>query len=69
MATLLGLSKREMEVLQLVAAGHTNAEIASILFASKRTVETHRQNIMEKTQTRNTASLIKMAVRHGLLPE
>lgn len=68
-ALLLGLSKREMEVLQLVAAGHTNAEIASMLFASKRTVETHRQNIMEKTQTRNTASLIKMAVRQGLLPE
>ncbi|MDO7877631.1 response regulator transcription factor [Hymenobacter sp. ASUV-10] len=68
-AALLGLSKREMEVLQLVAAGHTNAEIASMLFASKRTVETHRQNIMEKTRTRNTASLIKMAVRQGLLPE
>jgi DNA-binding NarL/FixJ family response regulator len=68
-AALLGLSKREMEVLQLVAAGHTNAEIASILFASKRTVETHRQHIMEKTQTRNTAALIKMAVRQGLLPE
>jgi DNA-binding NarL/FixJ family response regulator len=58
-----------MEVLQLVAEGYTNSDIASKLFASKRTVETHRQRIMEKTQTRNTASLIKMAVRHGLLPE
>jgi DNA-binding NarL/FixJ family response regulator len=65
----LGLSKREMEVLSLVAEGLTNAEIAVRLFTSKRTIETHRQNIMEKTQTRNTAALIKLAARQGLLPE
>jgi DNA-binding NarL/FixJ family response regulator len=65
----LGLSKREMEVLGLVAEGFTNAEIAIKLFTSKRTVETHRQNIMDKTQTRNTASLIKLAARQGLLPD
>jgi len=65
----LGLSKREMEVLGLVAEGLTNAEIAVKLFTSKRTVETHRQNIMDKTQTRNTAALIKLAARQGLLPE
>ena len=65
----LGLSKREMEVLALVAEGLTNAEIAERLFTSKRTVETHRQNIMDKTQTRNTAALIKLAARQGLLPE
>ena len=65
----LGLSKREMEVLALVADGLTNAEIADKLFTSKRTVETHRQNIMDKTQTRNTAALIKLAARQGLLPE
>lgn len=65
----LGLSKREMEVLGLVAEGLTNAEIALKLFTSKRTVETHRQNIMDKTQTRNTAALIKLAARQGLLPE
>lgn len=65
----LGLSKREMEVLALVADGLTNAEIAERLFTSKRTVETHRQNIMDKTQTRNTAALIKLAARQGLLPE
>ena len=53
----------------MVADGLTNAEIADKLFLSKRTVETHRQNIMEKTQARNTACLIKLAVRQGLLPE
>lgn len=65
----LGLSKREMEVLGLVAEGLTNAEIALKLFTSKRTIETHRQNIMEKTQSRNTAALIKLAARQGLLPD
>jgi DNA-binding NarL/FixJ family response regulator len=65
----LGLSKREMEVLSLVAEGLTNAEIAAKLFTSKRTVETHRQNIMDKTQTRNTAALIRLAALQGLLPE
>ena len=66
---VLGLSKRELEVLNLVAEGLTNAEIAGRLFTSKRTIETHRQNIIAKTQTKNTAALIKLAARQGLLPE
>lgn len=61
------LSKRELEVLHLIAEGLTNAEIADRLFTSKRTIETHRQNIIEKTQTKNTAALIKFAASNGLL--
>ncbi|MBC6991089.1 response regulator [Hymenobacter sp. BT491] len=61
------LSKRELEVLKLIAEGLTNAEIADKLFTSKRTVETHRQNIIEKTQAKNTAALIKFAMSNGLL--
>lgn len=61
------LSKRESEVLQLIAEGLTTNEIAEKLFTSKRTIETHRQNIIEKTQVKNTASLIKYAITQGLL--
>jgi DNA-binding NarL/FixJ family response regulator len=62
-----GLSKRELEVLKLIAEGLTNAEIADKLFTSKRTIETHRQNIIEKTQAKNTASLVRYAVSQGLI--
>ncbi|GAA4376904.1 response regulator transcription factor [Hymenobacter koreensis] len=61
------LSVRETEVLRLIAEGLTNAEIADKLFTSKRTIETHRQNIIEKTQAKNTAALIKYAMETGLL--
>ena len=61
------LSRRETEVLQLLSEGLTTNEIAEKLFTSKRTIETHRQNILEKTQTKNTAALIRMAVTQGLL--
>ncbi|SMB95231.1 two component transcriptional regulator, LuxR family [Hymenobacter roseosalivarius DSM 11622] len=64
-----GLSKRELEVLTLIAEGLTNAEIADKLFTSKRTIETHRQNIIEKTQAKNTAALIKFAVSQGMLAD
>lgn len=67
METATVLSQREREVLQLVADGLTNGEIAEKLFTSKRTVETHRQNILEKTAAKNTAALVRYAAGHGWL--
>ncbi|MGI4728125.1 MAG: response regulator [Janthinobacterium lividum] len=61
------LSKRELEVLALIAEGFTNHEIADKLFTSKRTVEGHRQNLIDKTSTRNTAALIRYAIVNGLI--
>ena len=61
------LTHREREILQLVASGLTNQEIANQLFTSKRTVESHRQNLLEKTGARNTPALVKYAMEHGLL--
>ncbi|MBH8558066.1 response regulator [Hymenobacter negativus] len=61
------LTARELEVLKLIAEGLTNGEIADKLFTSKRTIETHRQNIIAKTQAKNTAALIKLAVSRGLI--
>jgi DNA-binding NarL/FixJ family response regulator len=61
------LSKREVEVLRLIADGLTNTEIADKLFTSKRTIESHRQNLLEKTNSNNTATLIRYAVSHGLV--
>jgi DNA-binding NarL/FixJ family response regulator len=62
-----GLSKRELEVLELIAHEKTNDEIAGILFISKRTVDTHRQNLLKKLQVKNTAGLIKAAYDFKLL--
>ncbi|HET9504024.1 MAG TPA: response regulator transcription factor [Hymenobacter sp.] len=61
------LTRREAEILRLLSEGLTTGEIADQLFTSKRTVETHRQNILEKTQTKNTAALIRLAMTQGLL--
>jgi len=61
------VSGREREVLQLLAAGWSNLEVADRLYMSKRTVETHRQNLIAQTHSRNTAELIKRAVLEGLI--
>lgn len=60
-------SAREVEILNLIAEGYTNEEIADKTFTSKRTIETHRRNMIEKTKTRNTASLIKFAIAAGII--
>lgn len=61
------LSAREVEVLSLLALGHTNAEIAERLFLSARTVETHRAHIQQKTQRTTRAELVRYALDHGLV--
>jgi DNA-binding NarL/FixJ family response regulator len=60
-----GLTMREREVLKLIAEGITNKEIADLLYISTRTVENHRANIMRKLNIKNTAQLIKYAIRKG----
>jgi DNA-binding NarL/FixJ family response regulator len=60
-------SMREIDVLHLIAEGLTNAEMSDRLFISKRTVEGHRQSLIEKTGSRNTAALIKYAVLNGIV--
>ena len=60
-------TKREMEVLKLISDGFTNNEIADKLFTSRRTVEGHRQSLIEKTGVPNSAALIMHAVRVGIL--
>jgi DNA-binding NarL/FixJ family response regulator len=62
------LTLREREVLQLTAEGLTGAEIATRLFISPRTVESHRANAMHKLGVRNQRELVRYAVRRGLLP-
>lgn len=61
------LSVREREILVAVCRGLSNQEIADELFISKRTVDKHRANILEKTGCKNTASLVVYAIRHGIV--
>jgi two-component system, NarL family, response regulator DegU len=60
------LSERELEILQHICEGFTNTEIADRLFLSNRTVEGHRNRLMEKTGTKNTAGLVAYSVRNGI---
>lgn len=61
------LTRREKEVLRLVAEGLTSAEIGKILYISTTTVDTHRKHLLEKLKVNNTAILIKTATQLGLL--
>jgi len=61
------LSRREKEVLQLIADGYTNSQIAQQLFISLHTVDTHRKNLLAKFNVNNTAILIKMAGKYQFI--
>ncbi|NML65258.1 response regulator transcription factor [Hymenobacter sp. RP-2-7] len=65
--SIVQLTPREHEVLRLICEGRTAAEMADLLFISRRTVEGHRQKLLEKTSAPNSAGLVVYAVRHGLL--
>jgi DNA-binding NarL/FixJ family response regulator len=61
------LTPREREVLQLIAEGHTNAAIAQMMNVSVKTVEKHRASLMSKLNVHDVATLIRMAIKHGLV--
>lgn len=63
----MDLTVREIEILEKLSEGFTNSEISEQLFLSKRTVEGHRQNLLQKTGSKNTAALIKFAMLNGLI--
>ena len=61
------VSRREMEVLQLIVDGLTNPQIAEKLFISLHTVDSHRKNLLAKFNVNNTASLIRIAIKYSLV--
>ncbi len=62
-----GLSERELEVLRMIALGHTNVEIGEQLYLSVRTVETHRAHIQQKLRLGSRSELVRYALEHGLM--
>jgi len=61
------LTPRELEVVKLIAEGHTSDEIAEALVISRKTVDHHRSNILDKLGMRNGAELTRYAIRRGLV--
>ena len=61
------LTHREREILKLIAEGHKNKSIGELLCISVRTVDKHRENLLLKTQSKNTANLVIFAIKNGLL--
>jgi DNA-binding NarL/FixJ family response regulator len=61
------LTPREKEILELIAEGYTNPQIAEKIFLSQFTVDSHRKNLLAKLNVKNTATLIKLAVEHKLI--
>ena len=66
-ATTSSLTERELEVLRLVALGHTNSEIATRMYISPRTVETHRANLQAKLGLTGRPELVRYALEHGVI--
>jgi DNA-binding NarL/FixJ family response regulator len=64
---LEGLTKRQCEILQLIAEGHGTKEIAAILNVGAKTVETHRARLMDRLDIRDVAGLVRFAIRAGLI--
>tara|TARA_B110001450_G_scaffold46802_1_gene43474 strand:- start:22 stop:660 length:639 start_codon:yes stop_codon:yes gene_type:complete len=65
--TLKSITKRELEILELVVQEHTTKEIGEKLFISNNTVDTHRKNIMRKLEVKNTVGLVKFAIKNELV--
>lgn len=63
----MNLTKRETEVISLIAKGYSGAEISKMLILSEHTVRTHRRNILAKTKSRNSKELVKKAFEWGLI--
>ena len=61
------LSSRELEVLELICRGKSTLEVSKTLFLATRTIESHRANLLEKTESKNIAELIMYAIRHKLI--
>ena len=61
------LTEREVEILYHICKGSSNQEIADQLFLSKRTVDKHRENLLLKTGSKNTASLVIYAIKNGVI--
>ena len=61
----LRFTRREKEVLDLIAKGKTTKEIANLLSISEKTVETHRSNLLSKFDVKNVVSLLKAAIEYG----
>lgn len=62
-----GLTARESQVLELTASGKSNQEVADTLFISIKTVETHKTNILDKLGLKNTAELVRYAIKHNII--
>ena len=61
------LSNRELQIIQFIAEGYTNSQIAAIVYLSNHTINTHRKNIMKKLGVNNTAGIVMYAVKNEMV--